>query len=521
MTQRRSSLIRSIRLSAIWLPLALAYRPAAAQQINVASVHADNNLAESVQDLREQVRELRTAVADIKSEAAQYRAESAELRHELENLRAAPGLPVAGKQEDTKSAMAPVASSTQADKRLASIEETSQVLESQVRTQDQTKVESTSKYRVRLSGLVLLNLFSNRGAVDNLDFPTYAAPTNVYGANSTFGATLRQSELGLEVFGPQWGGAKTSGQLQFDFGGGFPSAALDGINTGLVRLRTASMRLDWGRTSIIGGQDGLFISPLSPTSFASLVIPSLGYSGNLWAWTPQVRVEHRFDLRDDQNMTIQAGFMDNVTGEPSYGSHRQPQAGESSSQPAYAVRTGWNKTLGGRALSLGASGYYSRQNWGYGWEVDGWAAMTDWRIPVTSRVEISGEFYRGRGVGGLGGGIGQSIIFSGSPQDPASDFRPIDSAGGWSQVKFWANSRLEFNVAFGVDSPFAEDIHAFASPIGYYPTVLASNRSSLFNFVYRPRADLLFSGEYRHLHTTEIGAYNTAGQINMTMGVLF
>src|SRR5204863_9401862 len=164
---------------------------------------------------------------------------------------------------------------------------------------------------------------------------------------------------------------------------------------------------------------------------------------------------------------------------------------------------------------------YSRQNWGFDWIVDGWAAAADWRVPFGSRIELSGEFYRGRGVGGLGGGIGQSIVFSGSPLDPASEFRPVDSAGGWSQIKFVATPRLEFNGAFGMDSPFASDIRAFTSPVDYYPAVLAANRSSMFNFIYRPRSDLLFSGEYRHLRTNEIGFYNTAGQVNVVMGVLF
>jgi hypothetical protein len=478
---------------------------------------ADTSLALSVRELREQVQELRAAVADMKSEAAQYRQQNEELRKELLEMR--------GSAQLTPSASAaPEGSQPPADSvhgRLSKVEESTQVLESQVRTQYQTKVESASKYRVRLSGLVLLNLFSNRGATDNLDFPTYAAPTNAYGASSTFGATLRQSELGLEVFGPEFAGAKTSGQLQVDFGGGFPSGALDGINTGIFRLRTASARLDWEHTSVIAGQDSLFISPLSPTSFASLAIPSFGYSGNLWAWIPQLRVERRFALADQQTISVQAGILDNATGEPSYGSRRQPQAGESSGQPAYAVRTSWSRTIAGRPVSVGASGYYSRQNWGFGWNVDGWAGLADWKVPIGPHFELSGEFYRGRGVGGLGGGIGQSILFSGSSTNPMSYFRPLNSAGGWSQLKFTATSRLEFNGVYGLDNPFASDIHAFASPVDYYPSVLAANRSGMFNFIYRPRSDLLFSGEYRHLHTTEIDNYSTAGQVNLMMGVLF
>jgi len=514
---QRDFFIRSARFSVAGVTLAMASIPLLAQQSTVAPV-PDTNLAESVQELRQEVQELRSAIADMKSEAEQSRAESAALRKELESLRVSS--PPAYQRSAQATAQSP-STNPPNDPQVGSLEETTQFLQNEIRTQYQTKVESGSKYRVRLSGLVLLNLFHNSGLVDNLDFPTYALPHDAYGPNSSFGATLRQSELGLEVFGPELAGAKTRGQVQMDFGGGFPTAAFDGINTGLVRLRTADMRLDWNNTSLIVGQNSLFISPLSPTSFASLAIPSMGYSGNLWAWTPQIRVEHRFDLSNGQDVIVQGGVLDNVTGEPSYGSARAPLAGEMSGQPAYATRLGWNKDVNGRPISLGASGYYSRQRWGFDWIVDGWAAATDWRFPVAPKVELSGEFYRGRAVGGIGGGIGQSTLFSGNPTDPASDFRGVNSAGGWSQIKFSPTSRLEFNGAFGIDAPFSADVRAFASPVGYYPAVLTANRSVMTNFIYRPRSDLLLSAEYRRLRTSEIGALNTADQVNLIMGILF
>jgi hypothetical protein len=43
----------------------------------------------------------------------------------------------------------------------------------------------------------------------------------------------------------------------------------------------------------------------------------------------------------------------------------------------------------------------------------------------------------------------------------------------------------------------------------------------MVNFIFRPRSDLLVSGEYHHLHTSQIGAFNTADQVNLVMGVLF
>ena len=178
------------------------------------------------------------------------------------------------------------------------LEESTQLLGSKINEQYQTKVETAAKYRARLSGIVLMNAFRNVGASDNLDFPNYAQPPVAgHHLRLVLGATLRQTEIGLEIFGPTLAGARSSANVQFDFAGGFPSTP-NGVNFGIARMQTASLRLDWKDTSVIAGQDSLFISPLSPTSFASLATPAFAYAGNLWGWTPQLRIEHRFDLPD-------------------------------------------------------------------------------------------------------------------------------------------------------------------------------------------------------------------------------
>src|SRR5262249_53125941 len=113
--------------------------------------------------------------------------------------------------------------------RVGALEESAQLVEGKLDEQHQTKVESASKYRVRLSGIVLLNLFSNHGVPDNQDFPEYADVKSPYDSNNSFGATMRQSEIGLEAFGPRIAGARTSATLQADFAGGFPYTS-NGVN---------------------------------------------------------------------------------------------------------------------------------------------------------------------------------------------------------------------------------------------------------------------------------------------------
>jgi hypothetical protein len=492
----------------------------------VPSSQSDSTAA-AIHELQQQVNELRSAMAEMRSEAEQYRAENAELRHELQAVRGPSVAAVVPPPRDSYQLATPAnadparpqpapprANQTASlEERVASLEESSQLVNSKVDDQYQTKVESASKYRVRLSGIVLLNLFNSHGATDNQDFPSFVTGPST--GTGSFGATMRQSEIGLEVFGPTILGAKTSGSLQADFAGGF-SETWNGVNSGIFRLRTASMRMDWGRTSIVVGQDNLFFSPLSPTSFASLAVPALNYAGNLWAWTPQVRVEHRFEISGDQNIMIQGGILDNLTGEfPASSYFRVPGPGELSRQPAYAIRTAWTHTVFGQPLSFGAAGYYSRQDWSYN-DVDGWAGMADWQIPLAPRVIFTGEFYRGRAIGGIGGGISQSVVYEGNPDYASTPVRGLDTIGGWSQLKFMATNTLELNAAVGVDNPTAAEVRAAGNPL------LVQNRGALVNFVFRPRSSLLFSAEYGHLRSFQLNdvSYN-ADQFNLIMGILF
>ena len=494
-------------------------------------------------DLDAQVRELRAVIEEMRTENAQSRAEMRELRQELQDTRRmlAPltasivntptnraaefgtsNADLSSSSNPSASVQASSGSAPDLGARVQKLEESTQLMGSKIDEQYQTKVETAAKYRARLSGIVLMNAFRNVGASDNLDLPNYAQPVSPGDRQASFGATLRQTEIGLEVFGPTLAGAKSSANVLFDFAGGFPSVS-NGVNFGLVRLQTASLHLDWKNTSVIAGQDPLFFSPLSPTSFASLATPTFAYAGNLWGWTPQFRVEHRFDLPNQQTLLLQGGVLDNLDWEPPSDPYfRTAQSGEHSGQPAYAVRSAWSRPVFDHSLSLAVAGYYGRQVWSWDRYVDAWAGMTDWQIPILRRLTLSGEFYRGRGVGGLGAGIGRAVLFGDNPSYASTRIRGLDSAGGWSQLKFQLTPKLEFNGVFAEDDAFANDIRGFAVDANNFTTILGRNRGALGNFVYRPRSDLLLSAEFRRLHSFPV--YSNASltnQVNLAMGILF
>ncbi len=147
----------------------------------------------------------------------------------------------------------------------------------------------------------------------------------------------------------------------------------------------------------------------------------------------------------------------------------------------------------------------------------------DLNLPLGHLFTLSGEFYRGAAIGGLGAALGRSVIYDGILSDPDTYVNPLNVVGGWAQLKFRPTPKLEFNGAFGLDSPFAADVRYFGDQaLSYAPPYLTGNRGAFGNVIYRPRSDLLFSMEYRRLRTFNIydSSYE-AGQINMSMGVLF
>ena len=467
------------------------------------------------------VQQLRGELAATRSDLQQCRQEIAALRDQLKAIQQQLGTPAA----------APKAAGTQFP-TLADVNKQPAQSEAQSPDQDlvaakvaefeQTKVETASKYKVRLSGMVLMNTFTNIGNVDVTDLPNLAFRSGAGTTGGDAGATLRQTAVGLQLTGPIVAGARTSADLDFDFYGGIPRANY-GVTMGVVRMRTARARFDWRNWSIIAGQDTPFFSPQSPTSYASLAEPAFSWSGNLWVWQPQIRAERRWSISERSNVTWAFGILNTVTEEfPDSTFNRRPDPAESSRVPGLGTHIGWRGSALGQDASVGLGGYYGRQSWGFGKDIDSWLVSGDFNLPISRTLALSGEIYRGQAIGGLGGGIWTSALFDGNPDLAGTRIRPLNDVGGWSQLKFKPLAQLEFNAAAGAANPLSKDLEFFATPRNYAFTPLARNQTLLFNSIYHARSNLLFALEYRHLRTYALtGTKNSADHINFSIGVSF
>ncbi len=290
--------------------------------------------------------------------------------------------------------------------------------QSQIATHEQSKVESESKYPVKITGLLLVNGFVNTSHVDMAVTPTIAVP----GSGST-GASLRQTVLGFEARGPHLFGARSYADLTVDFGGNpqsnTPATNYTGYynsNATLLRLRTAHAGMEWQHTTAYFSLDRPIFSPDSPTSLTAMAEPALAWSGNLWTWNPQLGVSHDVGLAGSRSLRLQAGLMDvgdaplspvvysaSTTG-------TTPTAAQASRWPAAEARIALVGSNSDGGNHLGFGGYFAPHLSPTGRRFDAWAATLDARWMLPGRLELTGTFYRGEALGGLGGGAFKDFV---------------------------------------------------------------------------------------------------------------
>jgi len=401
---------------------------------------------------------------------------------------------------------APVAPSAEAQEQQA-------MQQSQIATLNQVKVESESKYPVKISGLILLNGFINTSQVDNASAPTIA----VAGGGST-GASLRQTVLGIDAHGPTLAGATSHADVRVDFFGN----ALDSNYQmgGLLRLRTAHATLNWKDTEVFAEMDRPIISPNQPSSLTAIAQPALAWSGNLWMWSPQVGVSHTMDFIGSSRIAVEGALID-VPDSPALpaaiaGTVSQ---GERSRWPGGELHVGLlgNKDKNGSSASIGLGGYFSPHEIQAGKGYNAWAGTLDAFLPLSHGFEFSGSFYRGQALGGLGGGAYKDFVYGNNLEYA----KPLDDVGGWAQLKKRAGLRWEFNGAFGMDNGFATELRRYVLPATSYQNQ-ARNQTFTANTIFSPSSYLLFSLEFRHITTAPItGATANTNIIGVAAGYKF
>lgn len=442
----------------------------------------------------------------MREEMARLRSEVNALKEEVRELKGAgaatPSVASSSAAPAQESSTPPATATTPAPvaEEQPTAAEVLPLLQAQVAEQAQTKVESNSKFPVKLFGMLVSNTFFNSGEAAWLENPILVPPAPTNGLPSgSFTSTLRQSRLGATWDGPTIGPFRTSGLFSVDFYGGVPNFRTGQV-MGLPRLLYAYVRLESAHSAIEIGQDQMILAPRNPTSLAALSFPDLYAFGNLYLRAPQIRGEHTFATGERGELLAVGGILAPIGGDftaSSYSFAPPALAGERSRRPALQGRLAWRARpkSSGRAFELGFSGHYGNERYANA-EVSSWVAaqagypandiyvngsISSWAAALdldaqAGRFGLGGEWYVGKNIDAFGGSLGQLA----------------KSAGGFVEGRWRATSRLDFNTGVGRDRLY--DLRLF-------PALLLGNTAVYANTIFRWTPEFASSLEYRWLST--------------------
>ncbi len=329
---------------------------------------------------------------------------------------------------------------TQAPENDEDTRERVDVNSARVAEQAETKVGSSQRFPLTLTGMLLFDAFRAGGNPS----PGFLESYSDYSATEPGGgATLRQSIIGLEFQGPHiFGDGQIHGSFSMDF---WATSGRDDV----FRIRRGTISFEWKRRTITVGQDKTLIAPFAPESFARVGIPPLSGAGNLWLWRPQIRYEERVPLTQFTQLKLQGSLFQtdesSALGYPSGTTYIEP------SRPAFQARVElahqWSDTS---KFSAGIAAHESYSHVA-GQSIPSRVISADFLYRPVRILEITGTIFHGENfsnVGGIPPGIsllGQAII-------------PIHGSAGWMQISVPVTTRLTFNLYGGRQLNRAQDL---------------------------------------------------------------
>ena len=383
--------------------------------------------------------------------------------------------------DEVKSLRAELAAAKGAEPKPAEpqpVEDRLAVVESRVDEQAQTKVEAANKLPLRITGMVLFNSFLNGKFNGGSENPTTAALSP---AVRTSGATFRQSILGFSFNAPgSTLGAKVNGSIYFDLFGG-TTASLNH----LLRLRVATLSLDWTNTTFSFGHDKPIIAPREPESLAQVGVSPLTGAGNLWLWQPQARLEQRFHFGADSGLRAQIGIYQTSEGSTVVPAEYANAVGRG--RPALQGRFEvWHRFSEHKRIEF-APGFHTSQSQVAGFNLPSRAFSLDWFVNPFEKLEFTGAFYNGENVGNMGTVRQSFTIFS--------DKRivPIHATGGWAQIAIPWTPRLSFHVFGGQHDDRDTDL---------LTANIAKNQAYFANWMYKIAPNIILSFEGGQVRTS-------------------
>src|SRR5439155_25464898 len=165
----------------------------------------------------------------------------------------------------------------------------------------------------------------------------------------------------------------------------------------LMRLRTASIEVEWKTRSVMAGLEKPLFAPREPNSLSQVGVSPLTATGNLWLWIPQVRFEQAFRLGESTRLRAQLGLVQ--TREAlSYQATAGYVPDIEPSRPGFEGRFAFSHGAAeGRRIEI-APGFHTSTTHVADTSVPSNLISLDWFFNPLRTLEFTGAFFSGQNV---------------------------------------------------------------------------------------------------------------------------
>ena len=310
-------------------------------------------------------------------------------------------------------------------------------------------------------GFLRLDSHYTDSAFDNARFPTFVrAEENIpflAGVSApernddNFVMSARLTRLGFDIDSGKiamLGDASATGKLEIDFFA-LPSSE----SRAVPRLRHAYGKVGWDWLYVLFGQTSDMASPLNPSLNPDNVLWNWGNTGDR---RPQVRVVAEPMVGDKLKFYIgvmggQEGAIRNVDVDA-----LGVMDGDDSGWPKVEGRLAisYQNWVEKKWITLGLSGMTSEEQVDGGgiggrhiFRTDMWAV--DFEFPILEQLSFRMEYWRGRNLADIRGGIGQGVLADGSD---------IRASGGWAELKVSPVKWYAATLGYSRDNPHEHNL---------------------------------------------------------------
>jgi len=274
----------------------------------------------------------------------------------------------------------------------------------------------------------------------------YAPSEATLNDDAEWNMTASATRVGMNLFGPDTGTMKLTGNIEFDFLSGATE------NASNPRLRHGYLKAFWPANdfSIIAGQTWDLNASLIPFVDDPAIMWD---AGNLGGRHPQLRITKGFNAAEKSRVEVAVAAARTI-GETNVSG---ADSGKDAAMPSIQGRLALSTPLlvSGKPATVAISGHYGQEEWdsaadGTHETLDSWSCVLELSLPLSSKLLLASELFTGENLDDYWGGIGQG----------RNGITTIRSRGGWAALRFAASPETTLSIGAGMDDPNDDDLAA-------------------------------------------------------------